>query len=232
MIETTKPRGEDGVLVTFCEFTPSETGAMAKFVMDCLCLPWIDTFPQFQDLLYELFHRCAGGKDMTSTHALKLADKYERYFKYGLPTFPKIRDGGRLMCPKDIHGKAATAWLEKEKAGLWRDQWENHYIKNKDDPDDRSKNIRTVGRFWKFPGDEADEVFLKKQHERELIFWDEVDSRQAEYVCSRRATDRLSSNLTGVRGKRRSLPTVSISSPGAPSSTSRSRSQSISTTCR
>jgi hypothetical protein len=174
MIETTKPRGDDGVLVTFCEFTPSETGAMAKFVMDCLCLPWIDTFPQFQDLLYELFHRCAGGKDMTRTHALKLADKYERYFKYGLPTFPKIRDGGRLMCPKDIHGKAATAWLEKEKAELWRDQWENH------------EEIRTKAGFWKFPGDEADEVFLKKQHERELLFWDEVDVRQEEYDCSRR----------------------------------------------
>jgi len=111
---------------------------------------------------------------MTRTHAFKLAEKYERYFKYGLPTFPKIHDGGRLVCPKDIHGKAATAWLEKEKAGLWRDQWENH------------KEIRTKAGFWKFPGDEADEVFLKKQHERELIFWDEVDTRQAEYDCSRR----------------------------------------------
>jgi hypothetical protein len=174
MIETEKIKGDTGVTIVFCEFTNSEAGSIAKFVMDCLCLPWIDNYDEFHDLLREIFIRCARGKDITRTHAFKLADKYERYFKYGLPQFPKIRDGGRIVCPNHIHGKAATEWLEKEKAGIWRDQWENH------------KLIRNKGGFWKFPGDEADDIFLKKQHERELKFWDEVNTRQEEYECSRR----------------------------------------------
>lgn len=173
MIETEKTF-DNGATVVFCEFSHTEAGAMAKFVMDCLCLPWIDTYPAFEDLLREIFNRCAAGKDITGVHALKLADKYERYFKYGLPTFPKIRDGGRVVCPKDLHGKDATEWLIKEKASIWRDIWENH------------DDIRRVGGFWKFPGDDADEVFLRKQYERELLFWEEVDVRHAEYGCSRR----------------------------------------------
>jgi hypothetical protein len=139
-----------------------------------------------------------------------LADKYERYFKYGLPQFPKIRDGGRIVCPNDIHGKAATEWLEKEKAGIWRDQWENHYIKNKDDPDDRSKNIRTVGGFWKFPGDEADDVFLKKQHERELKFWAEVEVRHTEYGCARNAAIRAVSDYMQRAESENQLPDPTI----------------------
>ncbi len=195
MIETTQTRGEDGVLITFCEFTEGEAGAMAKFIMDCLCLPWIDTYPEFNDLLHEIFQRCSKGSDMTHTHACRLADKYERYFKYGLPRFPKITEGSRIVCPNDIHGPIDTsAWLVNKKSEVWRDQWENHVLVIKGVNGKKDKKIenaiRRIGGYWKFPGDGADAIFLEKQNDRELLFWAEVDSRHEEYGCSRSAAIR------------------------------------------
>lgn len=174
MIETPRIM-KNGATVIFCEFTSDETYAMAKFVMDCLCLPWIDNYNEFHVTLYEIFHRCSGGKDITSEQALRLADKYERYFKFGLPKFPKIKDGGRIMAPKEKHGKDAVEWLESEKTRIWHEVWENH----------KDGAIRRVGGQWVFPGAEPDETYLKQQASREERFWNEVNSRQSEYGCSR-----------------------------------------------
>lgn len=172
MIETEKVM-PNGVKVTFWEFTHSETSAMAKWVMDCLCLPWIDNYPEFHDLLSDIFHRGSAGKDITQLMANQLANKLERFHEI-LPVFPKIKEGSRLVVPAHIHGEEATAWLIKEKSGIWYDQWENH-------PD-----IRRLGGFWKFPGAEPDEIYIKQQRQREERFWAEVDSRQTEYDCTRR----------------------------------------------
>ena len=175
MLEVERINGETGEIVIFCEFTHDETYAMAKFVMDCLCVPWIDTYQEFDDLLRNIFRRSAQGKLITRMEACILADKYERYYKYGLPLFPKMRDGGRIVCPPHIHGDEATEWLIKTRTEIWHEVWELH------------KKIRGTGGYWKFPGAEADAVFLAKQHERENKFWNEVDVRQAEYGCARRA---------------------------------------------
>jgi len=183
MIESEREM-QNGALVTFCEFTTDETYAMAKFVMDCLCLPWIDSYPEFYRTLEEIFYRCSKGRDMTSEQALRLAEKYHR-FQDGLPTFPKIKGGSRLMAPPEKHGKDAVNWLIEEKARIWHESWEEHYIKNPEDDDDKSRNIRTVGGFWEFPGKGPDQVFIDYQHSREAKFWDEVDARQEEYDCSR-----------------------------------------------
>jgi len=173
MHETTLTMG-NGVQVAFCEFTVDETYAMAKFVMDCLCVPWMDNYPEFDGTLREILYRCARGKDMTREQALRLTDKYERYFEYGLPLFPKIKDGGRIMAPKELHGTDAIDWLIQEKARIWHEVWDNH------------EDVRRKGGLWVFPGAEPDETYLRMQAEREERFWAEVDRRQSEYECSRR----------------------------------------------
>ena len=175
MIETPRLMS-NGVTVVFCEFTSDETYAMAKFVMDCMCLPWIDNYNEFDRTLHEIFHRCSKGKDITQDQALRLADKYERYFKFGLPRFPKIKDGGRIMAPKEKHGKDAIDALEGEKARIWHEVWELH----KDDA------IRKIGGQWVFPGAPPDETYIEQQDTRESRFWDEVNVRHTEYGCTRR----------------------------------------------
>ena len=175
MIETPRLMPE-GNIVVFCEFTSDETYAMAKFVMDCMCLPWIDNYREFHITLHEIFTRCARGKDITREQALRLAAKYERYFKFGLPRFPKIKDGGRIMAPKEQHGKDAVAWLEGEKRRIWHEVWENH----------EDGAIRRVGGQWVFPGANPDETYLEQQAAREERFWNEVSVRHMEYDCSRR----------------------------------------------
>lgn len=163
----------NGANITFCQFSVDETYSMAKFVMDCLCLPWIDNYREFDGTLREILYRCARGKDMTQEQAVRIADKYERYFKYGLPIFPKVKDGGRIMAPKELHGTDAVEWLIKEKARIWHEVWENH------------EDIRSKGGLWVFPGAEPDESYLMMQAEREERFWSEVDRRQGEYECTR-----------------------------------------------
>ena len=175
MIESPRTMPE-GNIVVFCEFTNDETYAMAKFVMDCMCLPWIDNYNEFHKTLHEIFHRCSAGKDITREQALRLANKYERYFKFGLPRFPKIKDGGRIMAPKEIHGKAAIDWLKSEKARIWHEVWENH----------EDGAIRRVGGQWVFPGAAPDETYLDQQTAREERFWSEVGVRHMEYGCTRR----------------------------------------------
>ena len=173
MQETVLTKG-DGVEIAFCEFTVDETYAIAKFVMDCICLPWMDNYDEFDGTLREILYRCARGKDMTREQAIRLADKYERFVDYGLPPFPRIKDGGRLMAPKELHGEDAIEWLVTEKARIWHEVWDHH-------PD-----IRKKGGLWVFPGAEPDEKYLRLQAEREEKFWSEVDRRQSEYECTRR----------------------------------------------
>lgn len=184
MIETPQIM-PNGATVVFCEFTSDETYAMAKFVMDCLCLPWIDNYTEFYGTLLEIFKRCSVGSDMTREQALRLADKYERYFKFGLPKFPKIKDGGRIMAPKEKHGDDAVAWLKGEKARIWHEQWENHEIDGEGDTKIKGA-IRKIGGLWVFPGVAPDETYLAQQAAREERFWNEVSVRHLEYGCSRR----------------------------------------------
>ena len=183
MIETQREMS-NGVHVTFCEFTVDETYSMARFVMDCLCLPWIDNYPEFHKALRDVFFRCSRGKDITSEMIMRLLDKFERFNDKGfdLPNFPKIKDGGRIMAPKDKHGKDAVDWLEKEKSRIWHESWENH------------TNIRKTGGFWVFPGAEPDEMYLRHQRSREERFWAEVDAKQAEWDCGRQEAIRAVSD--------------------------------------
>lgn len=127
---------------------------------------------------------------MTREHALRLADKYERFFKFGLPLFPKVRDGGRIMAPmeireEEVHGQDAIDWLIAEKSRIWHEVWELHSI------EDREGNriegaIRRIAGKWVFPGAAPDETYIEQQTLRESRFWSEVDVRHTEYGCTRR----------------------------------------------
>jgi hypothetical protein len=173
MKETTHTMG-NGVDVTFIEFSVDETYSMAKFVMDCLCVPWIDNYIEFHGILREILYRCARGKDVTSKQLDLLLDKYERYVHYGLPQIPKMKNGGRIVAPKELRGTDAISWLEKEKARIWHERWEEH------------EDIRRKGGLWVFPGAEPDETYLRMQAEREERFWAEVDGKQTEFECTRK----------------------------------------------
>ena len=174
MIETEK-FNEDGDLVTFIEFTVDEEYAVARWVMDTLSLLWIETYPDFEKLLRDIIHRKSRGKDITSEHVRELENKLERCRgNKGLNSFPKIRDGGRIMAPIDIHGADATTWLEKTKSDIWHEVWSDH------------PHMRGGVGMQIFPGREPDAEFIELQYQREEKFWIEVDRRQNEYDCSRR----------------------------------------------
>jgi hypothetical protein len=174
MIQTEKTN-EDGELVIFIEFTMDEEYAVARWVMDTLSLLWIETYPEFEKLLRDIIYRKSRGKDITTRHIFDLANKVERcQGNKGLTQFPKIRNGGRIMAPKEIHGSDATAWLEKTKSNIWHEIWSQH-------PHMRGRVGMNV-----FPGREPDAKYIELQYKREENFWLEVDQRQAEYNCSRR----------------------------------------------
>jgi hypothetical protein len=188
----------NGAQVTFCELTVDETYAMAKFVMDCICIPWVDTYTEFDGVLREILYRCAKGRDMTAEQAIRLADKYERYFHYGLPKFPKIKDGGRLHAPKELHGTEATLWLQTEIARIWHEVWQEH------------TEIRRKGGLWVLPGSKPDEVYLQMQSKREDAFWVEVDQKQAEYQISRQEAIILVSDYMPRAESEQQLPDPTI----------------------
>ena len=173
----------DGGDVCFVELTAEEQSSMARWVMDCLCLPWVDTYPEFQQILMVILHRGSKGKDISLDQFEELLAKYERFVskEYKIPRLPRFKtNDSRLMAPRkirgeDLKGQDAIEWLQKHKALLWYDQWDNH-------PDMRRK----LG-MWVFPNHEPDDQYREHQYQLEERFWLEVDRRQAEYECSRRA---------------------------------------------
>lgn len=195
----------DGEPIEFVEFTADELSAIAKWVMDCLCLPWMDTRPEFRDMLMLAIHRGSAGKDMTADLFEGILDKYERYVdkpEYKIPRLPRLKtNGSRLTAPKEIHGKeikgaAVIEWLRKRKALMWYDQWDNH-------PHMR----RRVG-MWVFPNHEPDGQYEEHQYQLEERFWLEVDRRQAEYECSRSEAIRAVSDT-----HRRAVPEHQLPDP-------------------
>jgi hypothetical protein len=174
MIETER-FNEEGELVKFVEFTVDEEYAVARWVMDTLSLIWIETYPNFETLLRDIIHRKSRGKDITIEHVYDLQNKLERcQGNKGLSQFPKIRNGGRITAPIDIHGADAVAWINKTISDIWYEVWSEH------------KHMRRGVGMQVFPGREPDAEFIELQYKREEKFWLEVDRRQAEYGCSRR----------------------------------------------
>jgi len=169
----------NGSTLSFVCFTADEEYAMAKWYMDVLCLPWLDTREEFQKFIEQTFWRKCRGKDFTLEQAAKLCDYNERYTDI-LPSFPKLKNNGKHITAPNIHNDGIeysvaekVEYIEWIIKNAWKETWDNH-------PDIKAKT-----RFKVFPGEQPTDEFVGKQKQLEDEFWDEVDSKQTEYGCDR-----------------------------------------------
>ena len=157
----------------FLKFTVDEECAVALWVMDSLCTPWIDTKPDFQKFLHVLIWRKSLGKDLSATHFIKLVDYYQRYEDL-LSPFPVLKNNNsRITIPKSYKGKKRIEWLQKKIARAWYEIWDQHPFMRK-----------RVGMHL-FPNFPVDDQYLARQKTLEEKFWSEVDKKQQQFDCER-----------------------------------------------
>lgn len=166
-------------VVSYVCFSVEEEYAMAKWYMDVLCLPWIDTKPEFQKFIEQTFWRKCQGKDFTVEQAERLCDYNERYADL-LPVFPRLRNNDKHIVPPKTHASGAELSKTERKDHIvwviknaWKEVWDNHH------------HIKTKTKFNVFPGEEPNDEFIAKQKKLEEDFWQEVSVKQAEYACER-----------------------------------------------
>lgn len=164
--------------ISFVKLSVEEEYAMARWVMDVLCLPWIDTREEFQRFLESIFWRKSRGRDLTVEQAELLCDYYERYQEL-LPNFPKLKDG-RCIQPPSQHKDGSPLTSEERLdffqwtiRNAWKEVWSIH------------PHIKTRTKFSIFPDEEPTEDWILKQQNMEKDFWIEVEKQQVEYECSR-----------------------------------------------
>lgn len=178
-MKQTKHQLTNDIEVSFVCFSVEEEYAMAKWYMDVLCLPWIDTKPEFQKFMEQTFWRKCHGKDFTTEQAEQICEYNERYFDL-LPDFPKLRNNNKHIIPPKKHAngielnkterKDHITWVIKN---AWKEVWDKH------------PHIKTKTKFDIFPGDEPNDEFINKQKQLEEDFWQEVSVKQSEYECER-----------------------------------------------
>lgn len=162
--------------IEFWLLSLDEEYAIAKWVMDVLCLHWIDTRKEFQRFLTGLIYRKSMGKDFTNEHFEKLADYIDRYGE-NLPPFPVPKDNGKyIVYPLKFKGDnaAGLVWYQDTISRAWYESW------------DANPLMRKRAGMEVFPGWEPDEQYRETQKELERKFWEEVDVKQQEYGCSRK----------------------------------------------
>jgi hypothetical protein len=167
------------ISVSFVCLSVEEEYAMSKWYMEVLCLPWLDTKPEFQKFIEQTFWRKCHGKDFTKEQAEQLCDYNERYSEI-LPAFPKLRNNNKCITPHKYHTncvelnrterKEYIVWVIKN---AWKETWDGH------------ADIKTKTKFNVFPGEEPNEEFIAKQKQLEVDFWQEVSIKQDEYECER-----------------------------------------------
>ena len=158
-----------------------EEYAMARWVMDVLCLQWIDTKPAFQRFMFGLFIRKAEGKDFATNHFSKLADYMDRKigpntdetYRDLLPPLPDLKENGKSIVVPDDRRNDYQNWYRNTIRRAWHETWDIH------------PHMRSRAGVLVFPGEAPDESFQKLQRGREAAFWAEVDAKQREYDCSR-----------------------------------------------
>lgn len=168
----------------YVKFTYDEELNLAKWVMDVLCLPWIETQPEFSKLVSKIYYRKCEGKDLNSEDFSDLL-QYEERYRERLPEFPAFDvKAGDINVSSSRHGKRTNEerknYLIREVVRAWREAWIAH-----------GKIKKRVEGCELFAGDEildpeqAQIAHQESQEARERAFYTEVVRRQAEYGITR-----------------------------------------------
>ena len=153
--------------VEYIKLTYDEEMSMAKWVMDTLCLPWIETREDFYFLLKHMYFRKCSGKDFEAWHLVDLYQKFQHYEQYEnleLHLIPVFKEDGSYL-----FGKKAKQDIIR----AWRETWEMT-------PEFRRK----VSFGEVFPDGTITQGYKDEQDKIEQEFWDRVAEMQKEYGCS------------------------------------------------
>ena len=169
----------------YIKFTYEEEMEFAKWVMDVLCLRWIQTQPEFSKLLSKIYLRKCKGKDLSSEDFAELL-KFEARYNDDLPDIPLFDENSGSINPpyKNRHGKLTKKdrenYMIHEKVRAWREAWQAH-----------DKIKKGVEGCEVFAGDvilnpeQAQIAYQEAQEARERAFYDEVVRRQAKWRITR-----------------------------------------------
>ena len=157
----------------FLELSFDEEYAVATWVMDVLCLVWIDTKPEFQRFLSDVIWRKSRGKDLSMDQLAQIVDYCSRYDDL-LPPFPTLTDNGaHITAPKKYVGMKSIEWIQKTVRQAWYEIWDQHPY------------MRKRAGMHIFPNAEPDAVYIARQEKLEEDFWAEVNRKQKDYECDR-----------------------------------------------
>jgi len=168
----------------YVKFTYDEELLLATWVMDTLCLRWIQTQPEFSKLISKIYRRKCEGKDLATDMFAELL-KHEKRYAERLPEFPLFDPNSgsiEVILPpgKNPTKKYRADYLIREKIRAWREAWEMH------------PNIKKrVEGCEIFAGDEildperAQIAYQEAQSALERAFWEEVRRRQVQYGITR-----------------------------------------------
>ena len=164
-----KKFGEDEV--EYVKLTYDEELSMAKWVMETLCLPWIETRDDFYIMLKRIYFRKCKGKDFEAWHLVDLFQKYQHYNQYEdleLPLIPVFKEDGTFLIPEQGVGFAT-----KDITRAWREAWEM--------TPEFSKKV-DFGEV--FPDGTVISGYEEEQNKIERAFWERVAEVRKEYDCS------------------------------------------------
>ena len=168
----------------YVKFTYDEELQLAEWVMDVLCLSWIETSPEFSKLASKIYYRKCRGEDISGDDFADLL-KFEARYNERLPAFPIFDPNAgsiEIVIPpgKKLTKKDRKDYMIREKIRAWREAWKTHDVIKK-----------RVEGCEIFTGDEildpeqAQIAYQEAQRDRERAFYDEVIRRQAKYEISR-----------------------------------------------
>lgn len=161
---------ETGEIVEYVKFSHEEEYDFAKWVMDVLTLPWIQTVPEFCDLVWLIYERRSKGKDTTTETANRLCDFIDHYDDR-LPLFPTLKSDGKIInAPAKLTDSTEKkTYVQREVSRAWKETWEQHSEFQKLEP-----------IFHSYDGTpHLVEGYEATQERRERAFWAEVDAVEA-----------------------------------------------------
>jgi hypothetical protein len=166
MKTTTQKFGNDEV--EYIKLTYDEELSMARWVINTLCLPWIETREDFYAFLRRMYLRKCSGRDFEAWHLVDLYKKYQHYYQYEedleLSPIPVFKEDGQ--CISGIVAK-------KDISRAWREVWEEH-------PEFKKK----IDFAEVFPDGTTSQDYADNQDKLEREFWSRVGEIQKKFNCT------------------------------------------------
>lgn len=166
----------------YAKLSSDEEYALAKWVMDVLCLRWVDSKDQFHKLLQRIYWKKCQGYDLSFADFIGLWQCYERY-RDALPEFPKLKDDKKyIYSPKELQGRKLDddereVYVRREISRAWYETWQNH--------PKIQKRVEGCATFEGFVAEDVPEAHVERQKRLEMEFWERADYIQRECDVSR-----------------------------------------------